>query len=524
MAKNKRYNFRSGRQSHLLALVFVAVVAVLGTWAIISSLAASTKSSLRTVPIAKWSDSALLGHGLRKPAAGSHCGRLYEVVSAGNPVALGCSHGPDPIPPDVKAKRSVRPLKGAGLSKLLGSSFVPDQKLDGGCIGNGQDGYRVQALYVHGADQPDRSAEFANSFPIYSQLTDDVFLRSSNNTKRIRWVTDAGCNLSVQSVTVAAGTDYSALGNVTSLLQAQGYNSQDRTYLIWLDVGNVNWCGFGFTNDDDRPTPDNVSNTNVYHTGYAMVYSGCWGLPDHPTEAHELIHTMGGVQASAPHHTPKGHCDDGNDVMCYADDSVVVMSYPCPAADSKSFLDCNQDDYFNANPAPGSYLATHWNTASNQLLTGNASLVSFSRLQLRSGKNTDHFYTADASEASSGWDKISGVYGYNLESAIGSIYNGPVDNNPNVVPLYRYWRGGRTLDHYYVLDGNKAASKKYKLQGIAGYIGRINGNTCLDGTKILYGAYNKPASDHFYTTSYQEYRGWRSNKSFSSFTKVGCLW
>jgi hypothetical protein len=81
---------------------------------------------------------------------------------------------------------------------------------------------------------------------------------------------------------------------------------------------------------------------------------------------HEITHNLGGVQLSAPHSTPYSHCWDGQDLMCYADGSSGSQPYTttvCPTISGalpQSF-DCNRDDYFNPAPAPGSYLATHWN-------------------------------------------------------------------------------------------------------------------------------------------------------------------
>jgi hypothetical protein len=52
--------------------------------------------------------------------------------------------------------------------------------------------------------------------------------------------------------------------------------------------------------------------------------------------------------------------------MCYVEDSGAAhpMQMDCgalPGAIPESY-DCGHDDYFNPAPAPGSYLATHWNT------------------------------------------------------------------------------------------------------------------------------------------------------------------
>jgi hypothetical protein len=81
---------------------------------------------------------------------------------------------------------------------------------------------------------------------------------------------------------------------------------------------------------------------------------------------HEITHTLGAVQEPAPHSSGGGHCYDEQDVMCYNDGGPyfvnggtiqTLCNVPFQA------YDCNGDDYFNAAPAAGSYLATHWNSA-----------------------------------------------------------------------------------------------------------------------------------------------------------------
>lgn len=68
-------------------------------------------------------------------------------------------------------------------------------------------------------------------------------------------------------------------------------------------------------------------------------------LANHAVVAlHEMVHTMGGVPAGAPHTTGDGHCTDEWDLMCYG----AEVTFPCPdAAAANSFrLDCGRDDYF----------------------------------------------------------------------------------------------------------------------------------------------------------------------------------
>jgi hypothetical protein len=69
---------------------------------------------------------------------------------------------------------------------------------------------------------------------------------------------------------------------------------------------------------------------------------------------------------AAPHSTSYAHCIDGEDLMCYDDDSPESASFDdgvCPKASGviPQTYDCGHDDYYNPDPPAGSYLATHWN-------------------------------------------------------------------------------------------------------------------------------------------------------------------
>ena len=93
-----------------------------------------------------------------------------------------------------------------------------------------------------------------------------------------------------------------------------------------------------------------------------------------------MTHNLGAVQWGAPHSTqPRGqslpqygHCWQGADVMCYAEDGGrrARRCSDCaglPGAIPQNY-DCGRDDYFNPAPAAGSYLATHWNTYDSAFL------------------------------------------------------------------------------------------------------------------------------------------------------------
>jgi hypothetical protein len=82
---------------------------------------------------------------------------------------------------------------------------------------------------------------------------------------------------------------------------------------------------------------------------------------------HEVLHTLGAVQPSAPHFSGGAHCYELYDVMCYTpkDGTPDVFLRNCEiigeAPNPGKPVDCGTDDYFNPSPPPGSYLAAHWN-------------------------------------------------------------------------------------------------------------------------------------------------------------------
>jgi hypothetical protein len=183
--------------------------------------------------------------------------------------------------------------------------------------------------------------------------------------RHFTFVTDGdgagGCVLNVQRVAIGA-TEDDTWDTMIPALKAQGYNRSDRKYLIYADA-NV-YCGLGSYYTDSQPGQANIANGT--RPEYARVDAGCWNYG----EAHELMHTLGGVQTDAPHATPGGHCFDEYDELCYNDGSGVRMQFICASSQSTLF-DCNGDDYFlAAAPPAGSYLATHWNTADSAFLIG----------------------------------------------------------------------------------------------------------------------------------------------------------
>ena len=308
---------------------------------------------------------------------------------------LLCVHGDQPPPPGVDPRRrpSVDELRGRRLGFVhnaekgrgqqeptpdLGES-EPSQaanELDGTglidaaqgyqvkCIGDGVTGPRVQAVYAVATDQLDRRADLV---PLIRQYAADIDMRINRSAaahgegRRVRYVTQPtadGCRVDVR-VAYLSPTGDDSFSNTRSELRAQGMNATDRKYLVWVDAA-VGICGLGELYMNDTPTQDNPNNRGPL---YARVDAPCFGY----AETHELLHTMGAVQASAPHSTNAGHCTQTVDAMCYSDASGVTMTGACPNAPSY-WVDCNLDDYFAADPATNSYLANNWNVARSAFL------------------------------------------------------------------------------------------------------------------------------------------------------------
>jgi hypothetical protein len=274
-----------------------------------------------------------------------------------------CTPGPDAAPDGVDVRA---PRTGGGGKKSPKTSPSPSPSptaspaptVDAGRCGT--DGPRVQAVYAVAADVADSYDALLPSLRQWAATADSVFATSAAETggvRRIRYVTGADCVPTVVKV-VLSPTGDDSFSNTVAELRAAGLDRTDRKYMVWTDA--YVYCGIGNVRGDDRPGADNSNN---YGPSYGRTDRGCWG--GH-TEAHELMHNLGGVQLSAPHSTGAWHCTDEYDRMCYRENSAV-MSYPCEQSHDALF-DCGHDDYFHTAPEAGTYLSGHWNAASSVFL------------------------------------------------------------------------------------------------------------------------------------------------------------
>jgi len=244
------------------------------------------------------------------------------------------------------------------------------QHVEPSCTGTGTDGNRVQVMYAYEKGQASRLGAVADALRNEAANVDDVFAVSSAATgggKRVRWVVDAQCRVSVVAVELPAGSLGNDPGVTFQAVRTAGHDRPDRKYLIFADA--LEMCGVGEIYDDTRRI-GNSNDGTIRHSMMARVDVNCW-LSDrgyHSTAAHELVHNLGGIQNNAPNSSEGGHCNDESDVMCYEDGGTWdTMRQVCTTLE-EPLLDCRKDDYFHTAPLPGSYLALNWNTADSSFL------------------------------------------------------------------------------------------------------------------------------------------------------------
>ena len=283
------------------------------------------------------------------------------------------------------------------------------------CSGTGTDGERIRVVYGHGPrsaarpgtedHNPDGVDRLAEVRPVIEQVVRSAqgqVLASARQGGRpastpagdrsLRFATTSpadGCELLVEKFEFSSSA-YSLSDVVGELAAARPDLATTRRpaagdltrTLVFLDARNPEsstgaagsfLCGVAQAYDDPGPrtwaeagAAGNVH--DVLGPLVALVYQPCYG---EITALHEVLHTLGAVQRGAPNHDNDGHCTDDYDIMCYAAGGLGAQVV-CPDRSLERLLDCNDDDYFNPDPAPGSYLDTHWNTADSRWMEDDA--------------------------------------------------------------------------------------------------------------------------------------------------------
>lgn len=285
------------------------------------------------------------------------CAGLYEADDAPTDAPdKGCTHGPD----IYEGAAPAGEVSAASTSGPTASS-IP-------CYGTGP---YVRVLYLYsGTNYLDAASPKAQR-PLIREsigLVDKMFkdaAAAASKVRHVRWKMSS-CKLTVTSMKMDTNT---SVFTMRSRLVNAGKMSTSEKGLAFIE--GMYCGGFGEVRDDDRATSSNQNNSGGM---LAVLGTGCFASRGQSNSiaadvaAHELLHTLGAVQDSAPRSTRAWHCYDEWDTMCYDDGGPrSTMTYKC-AKKEPEIIDCGKNDYFNANPTSGSYLGTHWNTAKSRFL------------------------------------------------------------------------------------------------------------------------------------------------------------
>ena len=249
---------------------------------------------------------------------------------------------------------------------------------------------QFKLVYAYAADRPNRFAGWKDALQANVAIVQRFLAAQDGGTKgvRIDMGTNCGANyVDIQVVPLPGprssyADNFGAIAGVVEGAIDGAAGPRDAVVLADGLSGSAQEYGLGETimgTSGEQAGAKNVHNRGgltavLFSRDGAPAPGGArWGWWPEGL-LHEMTHTLGAVQWGAPHSTePRGqtqpqygHCWQGADVMCYVEDGGAAhpMQQDCatlPGAIPQSY-DCGRDDYFNPAPAPGSYLATHWNT------------------------------------------------------------------------------------------------------------------------------------------------------------------
>jgi len=243
----------------------------------------------------------------------------------------------------------------------------------------------ISLVYAVPSDQPNRFREVAGTLQVAATVIARFVAAQSGGRKTVRFEKGTRCgprDLRIDAVRLhQPRSAYLDPNGAPAMSRIRGEIEQElpaprgpRNRLVYVDGLVDEAAGQAEILDADSP-----GTTNPHNAG--GLYAFVWGGRRAPAPRdvhfyaflmlHELTHNLGGVQRSAPHATAGWHCADESDVMCYDDGGAGPRrTFQCGLRSGAilSAFDCNQDDYFNPSPAPGSYLASHWNVYDSAFL------------------------------------------------------------------------------------------------------------------------------------------------------------
>ena len=227
--------------------------------------------------------------------------------------------------------------------------------------------YGGLAIYARPQSSPDNYASERNDILTAVKQANGVLRMEGAEMGRsvsFRMRCDAAGEVLVANVPVPLSDTAQSFAQITQALKNKGYTAIDTKYWVFWDgdTSCTGCAGQGTLYYDDRLVLENYNNAAsgtvpMFAIAYTTTYF------DFDVILHEAAHNLGAVQRSAPHTTAAGHCNDGKDIMCYADGGSS-SSYSSGVCADRKWFDCGHDDYFHVSPPAGSYLATRWNLGS----------------------------------------------------------------------------------------------------------------------------------------------------------------
>lgn len=254
-------------------------------------------------------------------------------------------------------------LTAVGPVGPAGATVVPAQTPTVTCTGDGSgaDGNRVEVLYLH---EPGKD-RFVDREPAIRQALWETQQNINDSARRegaqrwLRYVHQASwsnCQPTITNLEVEPGTMGQDWDVINKRVADLGYNAPRRIYLLL----NEGYSGCGNTDPSPIHSPGaGRSNPNNSLTIYSRVNMDC--LSGHVV-THELTHALGALSNHSPNAIGDngGHCTDGQEIMCQNTTTLA-----CPDPNAIRLLDCGNDDYFAVVAQEGSWLADHWNIATD---------------------------------------------------------------------------------------------------------------------------------------------------------------
>jgi hypothetical protein len=324
---------------------------------------------------------------------------------------------------DVEVSRHIDPLSEFTLGDALNAPVSAGDALDGlglssqgaqprsyteGCAVSNQSGDDtahayfpsssavIKVIYAYPTDVGNRIGAYWPVIQTGMSWVSELTAGESGNTKALRLDLGTsggpGC-IDVQTIPLALpSSSYTAVPSLTfnlikSELQAKTVGQLGtRNFIVYADGISLPNAG-----GEAQVVNDDSAAGTTYRLGglWGMLYgrggtdffgsqtsypAGTTSRSHVDIALHEISHTLGAVQRSAPHHSTNWHCLDEWDILCYDDDgSGGLSTYVACSTPASQIWDCNRDDYFSPSPAPGSYLATHWNLYNSPFMCAAAS-------------------------------------------------------------------------------------------------------------------------------------------------------